>query len=153
MSNISKNNQFIIEGEIESSFGFYKFFFANLRFYQNIEQCFEYCNIYFREKFGYYRYENYAKFRSCVVGSSAKKTKLIPFEPLPIFSNLDILEREFLMAWFQHNGFDSWESFKAIVIYYYSEVTEKKLREFYSNTTIDSEVLLKVGYVKQIIGG
>jgi hypothetical protein len=65
---------------------------------------------------------------------------------------LQSLEREFLLSWFRQCGFDTWTSFKAIVLHHYPEVTEKKLLEFWKNTAIDTNVLIRVNHVKQILG-
>lgn len=64
----------------------------------------------------------------------------------------DVLEREFLIAWFKQCGFDTWTSFKAIVLHHFPDITEKKLLDFWQNIDIDSHVLIRVNHVKQILG-
>lgn len=123
--------------DLRSENGFMNLYSEILKQVPDSEKCFAICNIIYNQLFRKNCYDKFSDFN-------------IRYKNI---DTLNILEREFLMAWFKHNGFDTWESFKAIVIYYYSEVTEVKLREFYSNAAIDSDVLLKVGYVKQIIGG
>jgi hypothetical protein len=149
MSNISEiicssNHQFIQIGEIQSSYGFFRFYFSNLHFYPNQQVCFDYCNAYFKAQFGYYRYDSYEAFKG-------GKNKVISFSSEPK-NPLQSLEREFLIAWFKQCGFDTWTSFKAIVLHHFPEVTEIKLLEFWQNTAIDAHVLIRVNHVKQILG-
>jgi hypothetical protein len=152
MSNISKEtvpcHVFNLVGEIQSAFGFYKFYYANLGFYPDRKTCFDFCNFYFKDQFGYYRYNSFDSF-SGNAGVENKAVANVLEKPTNL---LQCLEREFLLSWFRQCGFDTWTSFKAIVLHSYPEVTEVKLLEFWKNTAIDAKVLIRVNHVKQILG-
>lgn len=144
---VNQNHQFNQIGEIQSSYGFFRFYFSNLSFYPNQQVCFDYCNAYFKAQFGYYRYDSYESFKG-------GRDKVIVFSPVShqkILSK-DELEREFLLSWFKACGFDTWTSFKAIVLHHFPEVTEVKLLAFWQNTAIEQQVLIRVNHVKQILG-
>lgn len=119
---------------------FFDFYFLNLKNFRNQESCFKYCNEFYHSLFGGYRYESFEQFKNL----SATR-----FQSL---SHQDKLEYQFLMALFKNKGFDTWVSFKALVLHYYPEITEKRLSQFYHNEAIDAEVLKKVEWVRQIIG-
>jgi hypothetical protein len=156
MSNISENHHFNIVGEIQSAFGFYKFYFANLQFYSKQETCFQYCNQYFKNQFGYDRYDSWEEFRG-EIGFRPMKPKLVKniipvIDSVSATSPIEIMEREFLISWFKHKGFDTWTSFKALVMHYYPALAERDVLNFWKGDTVVSDVLKCVSYVKQIIG-
>jgi len=97
---------------------------------------FSFLNQIFKMLFGYYAYENYMDF--------VKKTQQ--------GSEVNKLERIFLMEWFKSCGFTTWESFSPLVLHYYPEVTSKGLRDFYDGKLYTPDVLKKVDFVRQIIG-
>jgi len=154
MSNISINHQFIVEGEIQSAFGFYKFYFYNLHLYGNRETCFYYCNLYFKQQFGCDRYTSYSDFKEGMNLRyiSNKPQKKIQLQPDLNKDALQILEREYLLSWFKSKGFNTWTSFKALVMHYYPLTVESFLYEFWQSKSFDAETQKNVGYVKQIIG-
>jgi len=153
MSNISENHQFIVEGEIQSVFGFYKFYFANLQFYSNQETCFKYCNQYFKNLFGYDRYDDFSQFRGEIHGLPIRlKSQQVQVKVSEQSSSIEIMERDYLLAWFKSKGFNSWTSFKALVMHYYPLTLENQLYSFWKSESIVPEVMKNVGYVKQIIG-
>lgn len=67
MSNISLNNlslhEFVLDGEIQTHFGFFKFYFNNLNRFPDRETCFNYCNAFFKEKYGYLRFATWFHFK------------------------------------------------------------------------------------------
>ncbi|MCG9792512.1 hypothetical protein [Flavobacterium algicola] len=151
MSNISKNHHFNVVGEIQSAFGFYKFYFANLHFYAKREDCFKYCNLYFREQFGYNRYDSWEEFFG-VIGVRPMNRKAVKITtPIVDCLSVEKMERNFLIALFKQKGFDTWTSFKAIVMHYY-QADETKLMAIWKGGLIDPETLKYVDYVRQIIG-
>ena len=120
---------------------FFDFYVLKLASFKNEESCFKYCNDFYHSLFGCYRYESFEHFK-----------KLTTYKTLQSLSAVDRLEYQFLMALFKSKGFDTWVSFKALVLHYYPEITEKRLLQFYSGEAIDAEVLKKVEWVRQIIG-
>lgn len=60
--------------------------------------------------------------------------------------------RIYLLSYFKEKGFDSWASFKPLIICYFPQVTSEKLLLFYNGKQLDKEVLKYVDYVRQIIG-
>jgi hypothetical protein len=130
-----------IMDSISTSEKFFNFYFFNLKNFRNQESCFTYCNELYRNHFGSYRYESFEQFKN-----------LPEYNEKQSSSKVDKLEYQFLMALFKNKGFDTWISFKALVLHYYPEITEKRLSQFYHNEAIDAEVLKKVEWVRQIIG-
>lgn len=116
--------------------GFLDFYNENLKDYASAESCFAMCNILYKYLFGTFRYSSYGEFNT-QYGN---------------LNSLDALARTYLLAWFKECGFDNWEALKAIVLHYYPEVTESKLKDFWDCKAIDREVLTKLEWVKQIIG-
>jgi hypothetical protein len=117
--------------------GFLDFYNENLKDYASAETCFAMCNKVYKDLFGTDRYSSYGEFNT-------QNGNL---------NSLDGLARTYLLAWFKECGFDSWSSLKAIVLHYYPEVTEVKLKDLWDCKIIDREVLTKLEWVKQIIGG
>lgn len=116
--------------------GFLDFYNENLKDHASPETCFSMCNMIYKNLFGMFRYSSYADFNK--LNGNLK--------------SLDLLARTYLLAWFKECGFDNWEALKAIVLHYYPEVTESKLKDFWDCKVIDREVLTKLEWVKQIIG-
>lgn len=145
MSNISYQqlhvHQFNVVGEIQTAFGFFKFYFENLHRYPDKETCFDFCNAFFKQQYGYSRYPGYQVFRGGV-DVPEKKVYLSTEEKL----------RAYLMAYFKEKGFDSWASFSPLIMCYFPQVTAEKLHLFYIGKQLDKEVLKYVDYVRQIIG-
>lgn len=116
--------------------GFLDFYNENLKDHNSPESCFNMCNSVYQKLFGPNRYSTLAEFN--------KQNGNL--------NSLDVLARTYLLAWFKECGFDNWEALKAIVLHYYPEVTESKLKDFWDYTAINREVLTKLDWVKQIIG-
>jgi hypothetical protein len=118
--------------------GFHGFYTSCLRDFKTDKERFDYCNQYFKEISGVYKYESFEEFK----GIQIPKTN---------HNNLESLERDYLISWFKSKGFNSFTAFKAIVLHYYPEIYEETLFVFW-NYKIDTEVAKYVNYVKQIIG-
>lgn len=160
MSNISSNNgkivnpehQFIMVDDIQSAYGFFKFYFENLKMYPDKATCFAYCNEYFYLKYGYYRYNNYNEFAGGSVKVSSQLSAALLSEVNSSIKASDVKLREFLMILFKEKGFDSWVSFRPLVLHYYPQIHPDKLKSFYNGSECDKEVLKLVDFVRQIIG-
>jgi len=124
--------------------GFYELYNEDLQRHGSPDLAFRVCNVEYWNIWGEFRYDSFESFLSDV-----KKNLTISQQKM---SPKDVLEREFLLAWFKTCGFDTWTSFKAIVLHYFPEVTEVKLLAFWQNTAIDKQVLIRVNHVKQILG-
>lgn len=116
--------------------GFLDLYNEILEDFPSAESCFEACNIICIGLFRMPKYSSFGEF-------NAQHGNL---------NSLDALARTYLLAWFKECGFDNWEALKAIVLHYYPEVTESKLKDFWDCKAIDREVLTKLEWVKQIIG-
>lgn len=124
--------------------GFYELYNEDLQRHGSPDLAFCICNLEYRKIWGEYRYDSFESFL-------VDMKKNLTVSQLKI-SPKSVLEREFLIAWFKQCGFDTWTSFKAIVLHHFPEVTEKKLLEFWQNIAIDAHVLIRVNHVKQILG-
>lgn len=124
--------------------GFYELYNEDLQRHGCPDLAFYICNVEYRQLWGKYRYDCFESFLADV-----KKNLTISQQKM---SPKDVLEREFLLAWFKQCGFDTWTSFKAVVLHYFPEVTEVKLLAFWQNTAIEAQVLIRVNHVKQILG-
>lgn len=124
--------------------GFYELYNENLQRHGSPDLALMLCNNEYKQRWGKNRYNSFESFLedidSCLTISQQK------------MSPKDVLEREFLIAHFKMCGFDTWTSFKAVVLHYYPEITEVKLLEFWQNTAIEANVLICVNRVKQILG-
>ncbi|MGQ7945044.1 hypothetical protein [Flavobacterium sp. WC2509] len=124
--------------------GFYELYNIELQKYGSPDLAFRICNVEYRRLFDTYRYDSFESFLVDIKKNlSVSQLKMSP---------KDVLEREFLLAWFKQCGFDTWTSFKAVVLHYFPEVTEVKLLAFWQNTAIEAQVLIRVNHVKQILG-
>jgi hypothetical protein len=47
----------------------------------------------------------------------------------------DTKERDYLLAWFKYKGFDTWTSFKALILHYYL-ILLRMMFWFYSETAM-----------------
>jgi hypothetical protein len=122
---------------LASEQGFIDLVNDHIKFCGSEESAFNYVNAWYKRLLIYD--SRYPSFKSYI-------------ETKKLTNPLQSLEREFLLSWFRQCGFDTWTSFKAIVLHHYPEVTEKKLLEFWKNTAIDTNVLIRVNHVKQILG-
>lgn len=131
--------------KFQTTKGFYEVYNEELQRHELPDVAFASCNCAHKELFGYYRFNNSFDGFLKVIDNrlSLSQQKMSP---------KDVLEREFLIAWFKQCGFDTWTSFKAIVLHHFPEVTEIKLLEFWQNTAIEKQVLIRIGHVKQILG-
>jgi hypothetical protein len=131
--------------KFQTTKGFYEVYNDDLCHHELPELAFKSCNYAHFRLFGYYRFNNsFDDFLKVIDNRlTISQQKMSPKE---------VLEREFLIAWFKQCGFDTWTSFKAIVLHHFPEVTEIKLLEFWQNTAIDAHVLIRVNHVKQILG-
>ena len=116
--------------------GFLDLYNESLKDCASAEACFVSCNRIYKDLFGMPKYSSFGEFNT-QYGN---------------LNSLDALARTYLLAWFKECGFDNWEALKAIVLHYYPEVTESKLKDFWDCKVIDREVLTKLEWVKQIIG-
>lgn len=65
---------------------------------------------------------------------------------------VQLMERDYLLAWFKSKGFDTWTSFSALVMHYYPGTVKSELLSLWKLQHVYPDVLKNVGYVKQIIG-
>lgn len=126
---------------IGSPKGFYNFYNCSRWEFKSGKDCFEYCNQYYNKVFGRFLYSDYEEFQ--------KDNQL---KPAVKNNSIQVIEREYLLAWFKSKGFNTWASFKALVMHYYPLTVESFLYEFWQSKSFDSETQKNVGYVKQIIG-
>jgi hypothetical protein len=66
--------------------------------------------------------------------------------------SVQLMERDYLLAWFKSKGFDTWTSFSALVMHYYPGTVKSELLSLWKLQHVYPDVLKNVGYVKQIIG-
>lgn len=126
---------------IGSPEGFYNFYNRSRWEFKNGKDCFDYCNQYYKGVFGRFLYSDFEEFQ--------KENQL---KQVPKNTSIEILERKYLLTWFKSKGFNTWTSFKALVMHYYPATAESVLYDFWQNKTVDAETQKNVGYVKQIIG-
>jgi len=126
---------------LSTSKGFDVFYASAVFQFETKIEAFDYCNQFYKGMFGDFRYSNYQEFIKRNSSASCS-------EP----SSVEIMEREYLLAWFKGKGFNTWTSFKALVTHYYPLTVESFLYEFWQNKPVDAETQKNVGYVKQIIG-
>jgi hypothetical protein len=65
---------------------------------------------------------------------------------------VQLMERDYLLAWFKSKGFDTWTSFSALIMHYYPGTVKSELLSLWKLQHVYPDVLKNVGYVKQIIG-
>lgn len=128
---------------IGRSNGFYAFYSSSLFKFKNKKEAFDYCNHYYKEMFGTYRYTDFEDFQK---HHQINKVSSVVDNPL------EILEREYLLSWFKNQGFNTFTSFKAVILHFYPVISESTLYEFWQSKSLDAETQKYVGYVKQIIG-
>lgn len=121
--------------------GFNAFYDSSMWQFKTPVACFNYCNSCFFDLFGSLKYESFEAFLQ-----DNKKPVVSYATPS------DTKERDYLLAWFKYKGFDTWTSFKALILHYYPDINERDLLNFYKGIAIDSNTLKGVGYTKQIIG-
>lgn len=126
--------------QFSSELGFYYMYQESLASSGNsAENTFECVNIQYRLLFGSKRYESYADFqRFCV------KRGLVASDVA--------LTADFLKQWFIIKGFDTWVSFKPLMLHYYPKINEDHLLAFWEAKYFEPETVKLVDFVKQIIG-
>jgi len=136
LSNFHLSKMIELQALFLPSHGFLNLYNDEVAAGKNAQEVFNELNELFKVLFGCYRYDSYMDFvRKTQQGSEVNK-----------------LERVFLMEWFKSCGFATWESFSPLVLHYYPEVTSKGLRDFYDGKLYTPDVLKKVDFVRQIIG-
>ena len=95
--------------------------------------------------FGFNRFESHDIFLKSYNGND------LNFRTENVLS-VQLMERDYLLAWFKSKGFDTWTSFSALVMHYYPSTVKSELLSLWKLQHVYSDVLKNVGYVKQIIG-
>jgi len=134
-------------GDIHSSLGFYEFYFENLKYYPDRKSTFDFCNAFFKNQYGFYRYRNWDAF----FGMSNNGSEIAAFVPVRE-KTLGEKQRDYLLTYFKNKGFDSWVSFKPLILCHFPEVDPAVLLLFYNGKSLDKEVLKYVDFTRQIIG-
>lgn len=119
--------------------GFEIFYNESIESGMDSELAYVLCDHHYKLLLGRPRFSNYETFKSFLDNNFTNKDS-------------DKKLRIYLMAYFKEKGFDSWVSFKPLIICYFPQVTPEKLQLFYEGKQLDKEVLKYVDYVRQIIG-
>lgn len=148
--NISADHHFNMIDEIQSAFGFYKFYMVNLMNYPSRETCFGYCNAFFKSKYGYSRYEDWVSFR----GGDSRLIQSNPVTKNDLERTKKLessISRNMLIRFFYLKGFESWEQFKPMILAFYPQVSVDALHQFFTNKSVDAPTMEKVYFVYQIL--